>query len=409
MSRIRRKFKDYEEVEFSRRSPRLPVDGRYNNDGYLYEEISRNANTLVYERRFSPQSSAHPIVPASGSSRSKQVALPPFKISHPGHLPARQKRLEGAIHQHYYFYDRNAVEILIRECVRKRHLDENVNRLHKRIEHLQGQHTVSASKELRDYISAFENFGLPPYNFPLAFRIQRVAEEMGRIIGGFKAKAMKFVPEPDLHLSYRRLPRVGDPIQGIERDFDVLSRRSAAPPPGSVSEVETGRLPSQRGIPIERGKEIVHPITGVSTTAINADRQGEKVMAIGLMGAVTFKGAATVGVGRPTRVYALLLPKGSIRILGVDMRGKDSPNLVTFKKEVRNRQQWKIFSIRYETSTAEQGQVHLHDDWLLRMADQTYMSQTEYVRSLALAYVEIRETKPEHWTVTRVVDFRQSV
>lgn len=324
MFRIRRKFKGYEEVEFSRRSPVLPANGRYNNDGYWYDEVSRNANTLVYERRMQaqqPSASVSPPVPR------RAPELPKISLAHSGHLPARQKRMEGAIHREYYAYDRHGLSVLVMELMKLAPREQIAGDLVKRISELQTQQTVSASKEIRDYLAAYDKYGKPPYSFPPAARVKRVAEDIAVISGAFKAKSMKFVPLPGLHLSNRSIPRVGDPIEGIERDFDVLSRRSAGPPLGAVSEVETGRLPSQRGIPIERGMDSMHVMTGEPETTINPARQSEKVMAIGLKGALDFKGEATVGVGRPTRVYALLLPKGAIAELGVKMRDQDSPSL----------------------------------------------------------------------------------
>jgi hypothetical protein len=407
--RIRKMLgEDRHEVEFSRRETQ-PKNGRYNDDGYYYEEIASTSTTLIYERSKTP--------PEEDPPDEEEEELSSFQL--PGsnrHLRAREKKVEGEIHRRSYQLDDEDVRTLttigreVRRQLKALDMSERskilkLKRLEERFETVSTWRTQSAIAELRAYAEIFRE--KRRNDLPVEYVTVALSDEINGVIGGLRGASMKFTPSSWLRqllaLSPPKMPKVGESVEAIEERFDVLARRSGAPPyinllSHHVHEVDLALLPTQSGVPTERAKVTFNEELDSMSVTLKDDPPTEKVMAIGFDGAINFSGELTVGGGKATRVYGLLLPSGSIDVFGVDMRDQDSPDLPTFRTVIRKGKEEKIFSIRYEESTKKKGQAHLHDDWLLELDDELFISQTEYLRSIAYGVVELT-LKSEKWVV----------
>ncbi len=405
---------DHQEVQFSR-SEKQPKKGHYNDDGYYYAEIASTSTALIYERTKK--------VPEVGDEE-EDVAEEPITyplLENQRHLRAKEKKIEGAFFRKYYqLSDQELVSLyalrvdLLNEIKnRKIGVDTGIKlpkleKLWNRLALLERRRTRSAIAELKAFVGKY----VAKQELNPKFRILSVADDAASVTNVFKADSMPYKPAPDLlkilSLDPPKPPKIHEKVKAIESRFDVLARKSGAPPKAlhftetvkdeNVHEVDLAGLPTQGGLPIDWVKVLVDSDGQLPMIVTINSARSEKAMAIGFQGAIDFGGELTVGGNKATRIYGLVLPKGSINILGVKMRDQDSPNRNVFKTISRKGNTEKIFSIRYEESTKKDGQVHLHDDWLLELADESFISQTEYLRSISYGLVELTFGTGE-WTV----------
>jgi hypothetical protein len=283
---------------------------------------------------------------------------------------------------------------------------ERVDALTNRIAVLQTQSSRESMRELRFYTNAY---AAALGNSPPAHAITVVARHVNGQIGSRRAQAIGYQPDEELQgildEDLPPLPEIGAAIEDVEQDFDVLARKSARPPKGAIFETDMAQLPTQKGIPIDRARVDVDD--QMPTATVNDAPPTEKVMAIGFQGAIDFEGELSAGKPTPIRVYGALFPKGLISKWGVDMKDQNSPNLKTFKQHSNGGDKNKLFSIRYEKSTAKTGQVHLHDDWLVEESAGIFHSQLEIMRQRVIGVVEVEQAKGG-WIVTNVKDFTGS-
>jgi hypothetical protein len=174
----------------------------------------------------------------------------------------------------------------------------------------------------------------------------------------------------------------------IEGSFDVLARKTNAES-RELTVLEADSAFSTRGIS-DRW------ITVGENGKVNvSDRlRNEKVFAIGSQGAIGFKGKLSHTDG-PQRYYAVLYPKGFVEKAGADLRiagtaGKslDNPNATLFKSKYAP--EGKVFSIRTEKSTRQNGQVHIQfgEEWDNMEINGVRQSQLDFMREHAVGIVE---------------------
>ncbi|CAM3441184.1 DUF4157 domain-containing protein [Corallococcus sp. ZKHCc1 1396] len=405
-----------QEVEFSRKEPQ-PVNGLYKADGYYYSRIAEAQTTILYERSKTPYP-PEPVVPPPQPGSS----VPYKTVSDTRHLRAEMKKSEALLHQRYLQLgpiqrdvDQLSNQLYLTLQNGNNALNVKLRALHRRLQLLQRRATRSAFAELRAYITQFESQA----HLPLIYRLEMgLPDAMNGIIGGFRARSMPFVPSNHLLLLLEdtpKQPHVGEDHKTLEERFDVLARKSGAPPKipaytesvreRHIHEVDLAMLPTQGGLPIDRVRQLTDSEGVLPTvTTVTDAPPGEKAMAIGFQGAIDFGGELTVGNNKATRIYGLLFPKDVLAEVGVKMRDEDSPNLTVFSTQSRRNNLSKLFSIRYEKSTAKDGQAHLHDDWLLELDDGTFINQTEYLRQIALGVVELRLVN-DVWVVRKYTTF----
>lgn len=189
---------------------------------------------------------------------------------------------------------------------------------------------------------------------------------------------------------------VGVTIMALEAEYDVLARKSAAPPGAHmVHEVDLAFLDSMRGLTDYRAE--IEPDSAAKLTGGGGG--GEKVLAVGSAGALDFAGQASAGPG--TRYYGVLFPKGFINRYGMDLsklgsKGKSArtPSNEEFSKGsfINDKQRIdipaeKAFAVRAETATPK-GQVHIHYNRLNMKVHGQQMSQLEFFRSWVIGVVE---------------------
>jgi hypothetical protein len=277
-----------------------------------------------------------------------------------------------------------------------------------RLETLRASGSRESIAELRAYVNVFAGAlvtfaaALDPPQLALEKAISQMNAQKGE-----RARALDYLPSDEivgiLAQPLLPAPRLGTRIADIEQNFDVIARKSGKPPRLSIYEAEMARSRTQKGIPIERGT-IPTRRRDVDVT-LTKNPPSEKAMAIGFQGATDFEGAATVGKGESERIYAALFPRGLVRRWGVDLPDQDAPSFKSFGEDVRDHAH-QLFVIRYETSTKQDGQVHLYDDWLFKDPEHpgTFVTQLEILRRCVVAVVEIAEQRPGQWEVVNVVD-----
>lgn len=144
----------------------------------------------------------------------------------------------------------------------------------------------------------------------------------------------------------------------LESNFDVLARKAAAPTEeGSsvIHEVDSAFI--AQGI-----SQNYLAISQTGDLAIRSSTLGEKVFSVGHEGALNFQGVLSNTQGR--RYYGLIFDRGFVSQNGADLRGysgaaQNNPNAQIFNE--RHSADGRVFTIRAENATREQGQVHIQN------------------------------------------------
>lgn len=200
--------------------------------------------------------------------------------------------------------------------------------------------------------------------------------------------------------------KLGDEVKNgmqmdvVEKTYDTLCRKSSAPPPHAVHEVDVAMLPSMRGFSDVRAS--LGPNKDEAQLS-GGDSRGEKTFAVGHSAALGFKGKLSTKGGE--RFYAVLFPKGFLAHYGEDLKtkganGKSAPE--PNEKEMAERSvsdggtkggkvgigKDKAFAIRAEDATKEKGQVDVHFAWQKMDIHGKKMSQVDFFRMSAVGAVE---------------------
>lgn len=285
-----------------------------------------------------------------------------------------------------------------------------------RLNVLERQNNRESKVEMNFYVNYYlikesDNKDVPDPDNKVKLIVAAVAEQVKNQIASRRALSFKYDSTkmiPILEVQLPDTPEIGDSIESIEQNFDILSRKAAEPPENAIHEADMATFDTQRGLPADR----VSATRNFSETTIDVvDKPpSEKAMAIGFRGAIDFKGKLSAGKVGNERIYATLFPKGAIRGWGMDRKKQNAPSLTDFKKEVRGDEDLnKLFVIRYETSTADEGQVHIYNEWLIEdvSTENVFYTQLELLRKYVIAVVEI-EDKDNSWKVVKVTDFRSN-
>lgn len=179
--------------------------------------------------------------------------------------------------------------------------------------------------------------------------------------------------------------RPGASMAEIEKHFDTIARKASAPKnTGEVHEVDTafssGGI-ATRHIHVAKNGHIDVP-----------GESGEKVFAVGHVGAINFMGKRSNEGGE--RFYALIYPKGFVRNYGADLKEANHVTTGTatgekFKKIAEEK--GKVFVVRKEsTNSTTGGQVHLHtsDEFKYLNIDGEVISQIGWMQKNAIGVVE---------------------
>lgn len=201
-------------------------------------------------------------------------------------------------------------------------------------------------------------------------------------------------------------PQLGMAMADVERGYDVLARKSSAPPPHAVAEVDLAFLEDMRGIPDFRA--MLEPANRPPSLT-GGDGRNEKVFAIGHAQSLAFAGKLSNKGGE--RYYGVLYPKGWVDRYGVDLKtagvsGKSaatptdqdfaSGEMIDGDQKSGNTKAIaipsdKAFAIRAEDATP-QGQVHLHMARTNMEIHGKPMSQLDFFRASSVGVAEFDGT-----------------